>query len=105
MSLLQQAQLARKRQVFMVREGVTETDVETHDTHRGVGVRGVTGSSGMEVVLMLVLSRKVGESIKIDGDIKIFILKSDGQQVRIGIEAPMDTKILRTELVKEKKNG
>ena len=55
---------------------------------------------------MLVLSRKVGESIKIDGDIKIYILNSDGKQVRIGIEAPMDTKILRTELCDgRKENG
>ena len=48
---------------------------------------------------MLVLTRKVGEAITIDGDIKIHIQKVQGKQVRVGISAPKDIKIQRTELL------
>jgi len=47
---------------------------------------------------MLVLSRKVDESIHIDGRIKIKIVKLKGNRVTIGIEAPDDVTILRGEL-------
>ena len=47
---------------------------------------------------MLVLSRKAGESIHIDGRIKVKILKLKGNQVRIGIDAPSDVAIVRSEL-------
>ena len=50
---------------------------------------------------MLVLSRKSGESINLGNDIKIAILSVEGDRVRIGIEAPKDIKILRTELLQE----
>ena len=42
---------------------------------------------------MLILTRKIGESIAIDDHIKIRVVKIKGRQVRIGIEAPKDTKI------------
>jgi carbon storage regulator len=47
---------------------------------------------------MLVLSRKSNESIVIDGDIKVTILKVSGNRVRLGIEAPPDVAIKRIEL-------
>lgn len=47
---------------------------------------------------MLVLTRKLGESIAIDDDIKIVIVQVKGKQVRLGIEAPRDTKIHREEV-------
>ncbi len=47
---------------------------------------------------MLVLTRKLGESIAIDDDIKIVVLQIKGRQVRLGIEAPRDTKIHREEV-------
>lgn len=49
---------------------------------------------------MLVLSRKEEEKIVIDGRIKITVLKIDGNCVRIGIDAPKDVTILRSELTK-----
>jgi carbon storage regulator CsrA len=52
----------------------------------------------MEDKIMLVLSRKVDESINIDGRIKIKIVKLKGNRVTIGIEAPDDVSILRGEL-------
>lgn len=47
---------------------------------------------------MLVLTRKVGEGIKIDENIFVRIVQVKGKQVRIGIEAPRETKIQREEL-------
>ena len=44
---------------------------------------------------MLILTRKLGESVIIDDDIKITILGTKGQDVKIGIEAPEDVKIQR----------
>ena len=48
---------------------------------------------------MLVLTRKVGEMITIDGDICISIVQVKGKQVRLGISAPKEKSIKRTELV------
>jgi carbon storage regulator len=47
---------------------------------------------------MLVLSRKTGEEIQIDGQIKITVVKISGNRVRIGIDAPGDVHIVRQEL-------
>lgn len=47
---------------------------------------------------MLVLTRKLGESIAIDDDIKIVVVQIKGKQVRLGIKAPKDTKIHREEV-------
>jgi carbon storage regulator len=47
---------------------------------------------------MLVLTRKVGESIAIDDHIKIIVVQVKGKQVRLGVEAPRETKIHREEI-------
>ncbi len=47
---------------------------------------------------MLVLTRKLGESIAIDDNIKIRVVQIKGKQVRLGIEAPRETKIHREEV-------
>lgn len=47
---------------------------------------------------MLVLSRKSGERIRVGNDIRITIVRIGPGNVRIGIEAPSDTAILREEL-------
>ena len=48
---------------------------------------------------MLVLSRREGEAIVIDGDIRVVVLSSDHRGVRLGIVAPQGRAILREELV------
>ncbi len=47
---------------------------------------------------MLVLSRKPGEKVILDGGITVCILGVKGDRVRIGIDAPEQTRILRSEL-------
>ena len=50
---------------------------------------------------MLVLSRKEGERIRIGHDIELVVLKSKGNRVALGISAPKDVSIKRTELLFE----
>jgi len=47
---------------------------------------------------MLILTRKLGEVIAVGDDIKIVILDIKGKHVRIGVEAPRQTKVYREEL-------
>jgi carbon storage regulator len=47
---------------------------------------------------MLVLSRKAGESITIEGGITVTVLAQHGTNVSLGIEAPRDIGVMRSEL-------
>ncbi len=47
---------------------------------------------------MLVLSRKVGESIQIGSDVTLTITRLSGGRVQIGITAPREVAIRRSEL-------
>ena len=47
---------------------------------------------------MLVLTRKLGESIAIDDRIRITVISLRGNQVKLGIEAPAETKVYRQEI-------
>ena len=47
---------------------------------------------------MLVLGRKQGEVIVIDGDIFLTVLSIEHGQVRLGFDAPQDVKIDRLEI-------
>ena len=49
---------------------------------------------------MLVLRRKVGESIILSGMISISVLAVEGERVKIGITAPADVTIVREELLR-----
>ena len=48
---------------------------------------------------MLLLSRRTGETIQIGDDISVTVLSVKGNQLRIGITAPDDVKIIREELL------
>lgn len=50
---------------------------------------------------MLVLSRRIGEKIKIGDDIEVVIVGYDRGKVRIGITAPREVRVVRTELLDE----
>ena len=47
---------------------------------------------------MLILTRKLGESITIGDDIKVSVLGIRGRQVRLGIEAPTKIVVHREEI-------
>jgi carbon storage regulator len=49
---------------------------------------------------MLILTRKVGETIIINDNIHITVLDAPGTQIRIGINAPEHVKVYREELYK-----
>lgn len=48
---------------------------------------------------MLVITRKSSESFVIGNDIRIKILEINGERVKIGIEAPKNVSVLRTEVL------
>lgn len=47
---------------------------------------------------MLVLTRKTGESIIIGDDIELKIISVEGDQVKLGIDAPRSVKVYRSEI-------
>jgi len=50
---------------------------------------------------MLVLSRKAGEVLAIGQDITVEVISVEGDRVRLGIQAPKDTRIFRKELLEQ----
>jgi carbon storage regulator len=49
---------------------------------------------------MLVLRRKIGEVIVLNGVVKIVVLGVEGDRVKLGFEAPPDVIIVREELLR-----
>lgn len=58
---------------------------------------------------MLILTRRIGESVNIGDDVQITILGVRGNQVRVGIEAPQNVGVHREEIYErikqERANG
>ncbi len=54
---------------------------------------------------MLVLARKLDESIVIGDDIKVKVIAVEKGVVKLGIEAPSDISILRSELLEDVKDA
>jgi carbon storage regulator len=50
---------------------------------------------------MLILSRKLGESIVIDGKIHVKVMRVEGDVVKLGIEAPAEIPVHRQEVYEE----
>jgi len=48
---------------------------------------------------MLILTRRVGESVMIGDDVTITVLRVKGNQVRIGVNAPRTVSVQREEIV------
>jgi carbon storage regulator len=60
----------------------------------------VAANDTMEGSIMLVLSRKIGESILISESIRVTVVQSTNGRIRLGIEAPPEVIVLREELTK-----
>lgn len=54
---------------------------------------------------MLVLRRKAGEAIVLNGTITIHVLAVEGERVKLGINAPPEVVIVRSELLEGQGNG
>lgn len=50
---------------------------------------------------MLVLRRKAGEAIVLDGKVTVYVLEVEGNRVKLGISAPPGVSVVRQELVTE----
>jgi carbon storage regulator len=50
---------------------------------------------------MLILSRKPGETVVIDGRIRVTVMRVEGEVVKIGIEAPAEISVHRQEVYDE----
>ncbi|MBT41081.1 MAG: carbon storage regulator [Idiomarina sp.] len=47
---------------------------------------------------MLILTRRIGETLMIGDDVKVAVLGVNGNQVRLGVEAPAETPVHREEI-------
>lgn len=54
---------------------------------------------------MLILTRKVGESVLIGDGIKVSVLAVKGNQVRVGIDAPKEVSVHREEVRERLEEG
>jgi len=52
---------------------------------------------------MLILTRKIGEVLRIGDDIQVTVLALHGQHVRIGIKAPLNVAVDREEVAERKR--
>jgi len=53
---------------------------------------------------MLILTRRVGETLIINNNIKLTVLGVRGHQVRIGVDAPKDVSVHRQEIFEKIQN-
>lgn len=54
---------------------------------------------------MLIITRKIGEVLRIGDAIQVTVLEVKGSQVRLGIDAPKDVPVHREEVLERIKGG
>lgn len=55
--------------------------------------------------MALVLERRIGEAVKVNGNLSVKVLRVRGNRVRLAFEAPPDVRILRDELCGQGESG
>ena len=58
----------------------------------------MAANNSIEGSIMLVLSRRVGESIIISESIRVTVVQAANGRIRLGIDAPPEVRVLREEL-------
>jgi len=54
---------------------------------------------------MLVLTRRLGETIVIDGNITVEVVEIDGNRIKLGVTAPREVRVDRKEIHDERISG
>lgn len=54
---------------------------------------------------MLILTRRVGEDLRIGDDVVVRVMGINGSQVRVGVDAPKDIAVHREEIYQKIKDG
>jgi carbon storage regulator len=65
----------------------------------------LAGITTQEEKVMLVLTRRVGEAIIIEGGIRVTVVSVQGEKVRVGIDAPPDVQVDRQEVHERRRVG
>ena len=60
---------------------------------------------GSEAIGMLILTRRVGETVMIGEEVTVTVLGVKGNQVRLGVNAPKDVPVHREEIFERIKRG
>jgi len=47
---------------------------------------------------VLIVTRKLGQAVRVGDDVRVVVMEVRGKQVRLGIEAPADVQIYREEI-------
>jgi carbon storage regulator len=69
-----------------------------HRSARGRFAPGLAGHGKAGFLKVLILTRKVGETVTIGEDIKVQVVEVKGRQVRLGITAPSEWSVHREEI-------
>jgi carbon storage regulator len=66
-------------------------------------MRGFAFAGQRRFSLVLILTRRAGEALRIGDDIEVMVMAVNGSQVRIGINAPRDVAVDREEIAERKR--